>query len=346
MTVSSDRFPYLSIVATARNDNHGGDLLRRMQLFVDGLAAQCRRHALPAELVLVDWNPPADRAPLADALTWPASDGWLSARVLTVPAETHQRFNGADRLPLFQMIGKNAGIRRAQAPFVLATNIDLLFNDALMRHLARQRLRADRMYRVDRYDCDRDVPADADMDAKLAYCDANLLRVNRRECIEDRRTGERHTVYWRLTPRVWLLETLQDLNLLPVVTRKRVHVNASGDFTLMARDRWFALRGYAEFEMYSMHLDALLCMCAHFAGVREKFLGDPMRAYHIEHGSGWSPENEKALSDRLSAAGIEQLDHDQYHRWAIQMRRSGASMMFNDEAWGLRDDSLPERRVA
>ena len=40
--------PYLSVVATARNDNHGGDLLYRIRVFVNGLVAQCERHAVPA----------------------------------------------------------------------------------------------------------------------------------------------------------------------------------------------------------------------------------------------------------------------------------------------------------
>ena len=47
----------LSVVATARNDDHGGNLLGRMQLFVDSLLAQCREHGLAAELILVEWNP-------------------------------------------------------------------------------------------------------------------------------------------------------------------------------------------------------------------------------------------------------------------------------------------------
>ena len=67
--------PYLSVVATARNDDHGGNLLGRMQTFVNALLAQCREHQLAAELILVDWNPPPDRPPLHEALRWPAEPG-------------------------------------------------------------------------------------------------------------------------------------------------------------------------------------------------------------------------------------------------------------------------------
>ena len=42
----------------------------------------------------------------------------------------------SERLPLFQMIGKNVGIRRSRAPFVLATNVDIIFSDALFSFLA------------------------------------------------------------------------------------------------------------------------------------------------------------------------------------------------------------------
>src|SRR6266481_6896768 len=105
--------PYLTVVATARNDDHGGNPLYRMQLFVDGLISQCDRFKLPAELVLVEWNPPADRPRLAEALEWPASDGYCAVRIVEVPNELHSRLAYSNRLPLFQMIGKNVGIRRA-----------------------------------------------------------------------------------------------------------------------------------------------------------------------------------------------------------------------------------------
>jgi hypothetical protein len=38
--------PYLSIIAASRNDNHGGDMLKRMRLFVRGLIHQCNKFKL------------------------------------------------------------------------------------------------------------------------------------------------------------------------------------------------------------------------------------------------------------------------------------------------------------
>src|SRR5205823_6021070 len=121
--VTGEQQPYLSIVATTRNDDHGGDALARTQIFLDALAAQCERHGLDAELVLVEWNPPADRPGLRDALRWPEPGNHFEARIIEVPESIHSRLEHSDQLPLFQMIAKNVGIRRARGSFVLATNI-------------------------------------------------------------------------------------------------------------------------------------------------------------------------------------------------------------------------------
>src|SRR5437762_13916644 len=88
--------PLLSVVVTSRNDDHGGSLLRRMQTFVNCLVGQCKRHRLSAELVVVEWNPPADRPRLARALRWPADTGPCSVRVVEVPAGLHRRFKHAE----------------------------------------------------------------------------------------------------------------------------------------------------------------------------------------------------------------------------------------------------------
>ncbi len=58
----------LSIVVVSRNDNHGGDMTRRMRLFVNGLIHQCNKFNLQAELIFVEWNPPKGRPLLSEIL--------------------------------------------------------------------------------------------------------------------------------------------------------------------------------------------------------------------------------------------------------------------------------------
>src|SRR5258708_31568463 len=95
--------PYLSVVAASRNDDHGKNLRERMQVFAKGFIEQCQRFKLPAELILVEWNPPPEKAPLADALSWPAQNGYCNIRIIQVPAEIHKRYKYSEALPLFQM---------------------------------------------------------------------------------------------------------------------------------------------------------------------------------------------------------------------------------------------------
>src|SRR5579864_7929447 len=106
--------PLLSVVATARNDNHGGRFLYRMQHFVDGFIEQCKRHQLNAELIIVEWNPPEDTEPLSQVIKFPDDKGPCEVRFICVPKEAHMKLSHSDKLPLFQMIGKNVGIRRAR----------------------------------------------------------------------------------------------------------------------------------------------------------------------------------------------------------------------------------------
>src|SRR3954451_127664 len=177
----ADSEPLLSVVATSRNDNHGENLLRRMQTFVNNFIGQCIRHNLRAELILVEWNPPADRPRLAQALRWPADTGPCQVRIIEVPPELHRRFRHSEALPLFQMIAKNVGIRRARGEFILCTNIDILMSDELVRFLASGKLERGKMYRIDRMDVMTDVPVDAAVEEQLRYCESHYLRVNARD---------------------------------------------------------------------------------------------------------------------------------------------------------------------
>jgi hypothetical protein len=149
-----------------------------MQLFVDGLAAQASRHRVALELVLVEWNPPADRLSLREALRWSAGDGFFEPRVVTVPPALHTRFDPGGALPLFQMLAKNAGIRRSRGRFVLATNVDLLFPDALFRTL-RDDLREGLLYRNDRLDVSREVPEQASFEDLMQFCRTHVVRRHR-----------------------------------------------------------------------------------------------------------------------------------------------------------------------
>ena len=172
--------PYISVVVAARNDNHGGNMLRRMQAFVDAWISQAQRYRLASEIIVVEWNPPSGRR-LIEELRWPDDPGPVEVRFLEVPGEVHQAIPNARTIPLQQMIAKNAGIRRARGEFVLATNLDIVCSAGLMRFLAERRLEPGKMYRIDRTDVGNDIPGGGAVDELLRYCETHILRVFCRE---------------------------------------------------------------------------------------------------------------------------------------------------------------------
>lgn len=555
--------PYLSVVVAARNDNHGGDMLARMQAFLDSWIIQAQRYNLPSEIVVVEWNPPADRPRLREDLRWPADLSPCEIRFVEVPREVHEHFPHADAIPLHQMIAKNAGIRRARGKFVLVTNIDIIFSPAMMQWVAERRLEPGTMYRMDRLDIANDLPKDGGVDELLAFCESHVLRRFAREGgvnldaeglpvpiagdIFAPDAGLRLLTGWhaiersdfdayrwidpeaefqfhrpakaaprlildveagpsagpdpvtlevagpngfvltnatlrgramlrlhmpaelssgRLTLRVrgrglplirdprilhlrvlgmeweaapewmqaatvsrethggaepeirvlstnerqvqfavrpapgsalrsfdmdvrdaagnvvfqasdqpgggehlitlnlnfemagggepssaWLLETVsakpaQDwpasyhaLNPLAsqIPRAAHLHSHACGDFTLLARDDWFRLRGYPEFPIWPMHVDLLFCYAAYHAGIREEILRDPMRIYHIEHlsAAGWTPEGEASRIARLAAKGLTEMQYSEFTKWVNLMRRFNAPLIFTLGNWGL-----------
>jgi hypothetical protein len=303
-----------------------------MNLFLAALGQQCDRCHLPAEVVLVEWNPVEDRPLLSDALRLPEAGGMLSLRVITVPPEIHCRFRYADGLPLYQMIGKNAGIRRARGEFILATNVDILFSEEVVRYLASDAPARGGHYRVDRFDVDLPVPRDLDglgTEALLNEFRRNLLRVNRREGTLNYRTGGLNRVYPERG------ET----------AIARLHTNACGDFALTHRDHWFATLGYPEIDIFSMHLDSLWLYNATFSELEERYLPPPMAVFHIEHSGGWVAERKKEMLDDLKVRQVPTLSYNQLASMAWRITQRRRPIRFNTPSWGLAEESLPDEII-
>jgi hypothetical protein len=180
-THSDNSAPYISVVVAARNDNHGGNMIGRMQAFIDSWISQAKQHNLSSEIVVVEWNPPAGRARLMDDLRWPPDLGPCEVRFIEVPREIHDGLPNSAAIPLHQMIAKNVGIRRARGQFVLATNLDIIFSAELMQFLGERHLEHGKMYRMDRTDIASHIPAGATVDELLAFCDSHRVRIFARE---------------------------------------------------------------------------------------------------------------------------------------------------------------------
>jgi hypothetical protein len=353
----------LSVVAASRNDGHGLHLVPRMQVFIDGLADQVERFGREVELILVDWNPPRDHPPLSEVLAAPAVKGF-NVRVITVPAELHARLSGASKLSFFQMIAKNVGIRRARGDAVLATNIDILLSDDLFLDSTAEL--SDRcLYRADRFDIAFDPAITVDPQALRR---SPAIRINQKSGIYYPGVGyaHRHVRGGSSLVQVALKDPADFLRRLvrwdegggqatlakyrrayiEIVALPQLHLNACGDFTLMTRASWEALRGYPEWEMFSWQLDGVLLYQAAAAGFAFKELaGHP--AFHLEHSSGWSIESQTALFERLERDGIPVLTEAgglevAYAMWKTRKKHQ---WLMNLQRWGMLEDDLPESGI-
>ena len=333
--------PRVSFVVGSRNDDHGGNPRRRTELFVHGLAALAARVGLAAELVMVEWNPPAGRPPLRDALAWPPDPGPLDVRVITVPAPVHARVPNADRLPFFQMMAKNVGIRRARGAFVVATNIDLLFSEALIWFLAHWPLDPGTVYRVERLDLGlRDLPPGLDIEEQLALCSLNVARVCAVDGSVEPARARLRARYGHGAGRFPGFTSVALAALMADAERARPHFEACGDFTMLTREQWERLRGYPELPVQSMHQDSILLKMAMVAGLRQIVLPDPMRMYHVEHGMGWG-----AVEDRPKILSVPGLSDDEVARWLDRLGEAGRPLTPNHEGWGFAGETFAEWRL-
>ena len=264
--------------------------------------------------------------------------GSVTLRFIEVPPDVHARFPNANRIPIFEYLAKNVGLRRARGEYLLATNPDLFYSAALVKFLAAPGLVPGRFYRVDRSDLSAAIPQGDSVDQRLRFCERRVACVHA-YCgsYTPRRRGSRGPD-WRL-----ILQTqyaalqagapVPDGSTSPPGARllfpmDGLHRNAAGDFFLMERRHWYDLRGYPELYTHS-HIDAIMCWVASSAGLRQSILPPWCRLYHQIH-------------ERGLHATFPQTDWRPWYERYLEALRNGRRMVDNDEGWGLAREPLRE----
>lgn len=318
--------PSISFVVAGRNDNYGGDFLQRMQTFINLLSHQLDANGADGELVVVEWNPPADRPLLKDVLAWPEG---MKARVFVVGEEMHEMFRNPNKVPIFDHIARNVGIRRARGQYVLATNPDVIYNTKLAEFLVSERLERGCYYRVDRYDVTTALPATSDAREILAFCASHFSKVDLRGGsvgVPFGTSGKMGQLGWEIER--WLHELLSRI-LRPFRLEDMMYTNAAGAFVLMNRDHWFDLRGFPEVPIVTQY-DAYVVAEAYSMGLRLVQLPSSLRMYHLDHGRSWP-----------ASPGAKDI-YEQWVRDARKMLSSKKPEMVNGENWGLGGLDLTE----
>lgn len=331
--------PYLSVIWCSRNDDYGGDMLRRMHVVIYGLIDQLERYKINSEVILVEWNPPCDRPLLKDTIKWPLKIKNCTIRVIVVSSQIHKKFRYHNKIPLHYTCAMNCGIRRARGTFILASPIDNLFSDELISFISSKQLKPDCIYRIDRSDVNRDILKFNTLSEQLQYAKNNVV----------------------------ILRSQFPLNMegLP-----NLHLNYPGDFQLMSKYYWRLLRGYWE-DISGIHMDVLLSFAAYAAGLKEVVLKPPFYLYHIEHKGSFTGRFKvhKSLFAKLYSLYIPYYIRNKissytiYHKVvrimniynidsvpvitnsldiAKKMVSKKISFILNNESWGLGNEDLPE----
>jgi len=335
----SSAAPYISVVIVSRNDDHGSKMFQRTRLCVDSLLCQLERYAIPSEFILVEWIPPPNKPLLKDVYPWPKKTEHVEIRVVVVPSSAVGSYTYSEEFAIRDLTPWNVAIRRANGTFVLSTVADSLFSDELIAYIAGRNLDKDKLYRIDRCDVNRSLLEGESFDRRLEYCENNIIDMH------------------KLNPLKFLLKPK-----LPVM-----HNKAPGDFILMSREKWHHIHGFP--QGVTPGGDNMVLFMAHLSGAKQEVLRKPMRLYHIDHDSGWkSPayvflrrvlikarlpffmvDILSNLGNRLIPAKSEWekrnaciLSSRLANTYVDEMVSGKRPYIFNDDAWGLRDQAVDE----
>src|SRR3989338_3150016 len=103
--------PYVSFVIVARNDNYGGHFLDRIKIFFEVILFYLRKYSLDSEIIIVEWNPPPKSRHLYKELRTLLQVSPVTIRFIEVPQNLHRKFVNSDKIPIFEYIAKNVGIK-------------------------------------------------------------------------------------------------------------------------------------------------------------------------------------------------------------------------------------------
>lgn len=286
---------YLSIVVTSRNDNHGEGFGKRMRLFISTLAHLANQYKFEVELIVVDWNPPPDKPYLYQTYTKPFSSSYLAIRYIIVPPEIHRRYRFADNYPLYQMIAKNVGIRRAKGEYILCTNVDILFTENVFSYIVQKTLKPNCFYRANRCDVPNTINENWTFKELQTFAQKNILaRLGANSKLPHIGRAPQWVFKYPLLAHLVNYLNYQKRKYLfskELIELWALDTFACGDFTLMHRDVWSQIKGYVELDLYALHIDSMAIISAKAIGCTQIVLPPESCVYHIDHVNTWETMN-------------------------------------------------------
>jgi hypothetical protein len=298
----------LTLVMAWRNDDYGGaGAIPRLQRTLDVLNWQVKTTNASVELLIVEYDPPAGRERLREAVRLPRDVP--AVRVIEAGRAFARRvdsfFPGRRNVPTPWAETRNLAIRRARGAYVTPVATNSVLSTAFYRMVAQrgalrrsEKGHARVLHRIPKVYVDREVPAGTS--------------VERVEEFLAEHGKEQTFVYTSAEPDKAVLE----------------FTAAAGDFQLMSRDNWHRLRGYWECPSYAHH-DSIL----HYQADAEGFVGvvhQGMLVLHQYHEEGGFYKNLKLVT-------VPETDYGYFKRTRV--------LNSNTCDWGYALQSFPEHSL-
>jgi hypothetical protein len=333
------------MVVAARNDNYGGDFINRLNNCVQWFFSYATQFKLPSEFIIVNYNPQPNEKQLFELIKFPIGE-YVSFRIITVPAQFHERMLQSTirkRLPMYEYVAKNIGIRRAQGEFILSANPDILIDPHIFEFVSQRKLENESYYRADR--CNFSKPVSETSQFTPLLIRHNVTSV----CAKGREFRISYMGSQRAQILLYKLKSLLFRNyyfflrknpLLAKYTRGyvadeymcyKLHTNAAGDFLLMHRESWQKLKGHAQETVLPVHVDSLSVAAAQYSGLHEYIFFYPI--YHQEHASRFRAKDDEKDVKKMYA----KFEADA--RW---MEKNNMPLIFNDDSWGFPAEKFEE----
>jgi len=366
---------YLSVVMAVRHDDsafcqHPPDACldrtrNALSLLLHLLAERGLAHA--SELILVEWNPCHSRAAapcsprrggysrlvelVRSSVAAPAAV--VDVRILEVPEAVHARTYNPYAYDHFELHAKNAGARRARGRFVVFSNPDNLWTEALVDRLAGRSLRDDTFYAADRPDVIVQPPLPSGLGGASAPVPAALQNFFERHSVHPHAGPEPYGF-----PRAACVAGTDDEPWRYGESGWRssdFHTYAPGDFLLVPRRGLAVARGLPEIPT-NTHVDSLAVLALAAHGFGQLVFTGACSIYHQPHVRNEATKRLAVSEDemfRLLDAMLDSgSDANRRPPWAEEStaRPAGAAKLeeelpwerWNAEDWGLASVDLRE----
>lgn len=354
--------PYVTISFANRNDNYGGFLAERIQLFIDYYAHFVKQHPDLFEFVIIDYNPPSDKPTLRDAFNWDVLGRVIQCEVTP---EIHQAIPGASIRKIQDYIARNIGLRYGTAPFAMVLNQDIFISSSIIHEIAHRRLSPHHYYRADRCDFNLDPCKGAAAPEFEKLAEEHTFVVHRRHASNYKEISPEVTaqtlanegsrpepgdtidpntniIYCTASRARQIKDNLEFGNkqlAAPSSHREMIyqyhqyyivfclHTNAAGDFVIASKEAWEKIRGFPEDTGFYMQTDAYGVFQLFAAGYDQAIFMQPHRIYHADH-------------DRAGRAGFVEPEYDVHEKRFNDILKGKAPHTLNPASWALQDYAL------